>query len=484
MKKILTILLVILCLGGGGFYLWTNLEADVYHSPEFPANTTINGIDCSKMTVKEAADTLTRQWNYNYVTFKQENEILGSIRLTGIAYDIEDDLKNIRKDFFVATAMNQLFGVALDMELPMEVAEAGSEFDKALKEADYLKETKITETKDAYIDINDPDLPIIEEVYGNSIDYDALKNEIFTLVADGTFGFQYVSSEFNKQPSIKSDNEDLLQKQEFYKENLSSNVSYTLGKDTVTIAPAQMADFRGVEISGNGPLTENEIKSIKKAVSDNVLLEDAIREYVYQFACDYNTLGETRTFKTTPGKTVKVKGGAYGFALDQDAEYEQLVKDLTSGKPVKRDPLWNMTGFTEYNIGNDIGNTYVEISIKKQHLWYYKDGKQIVSCDVVTGNPYMGYSTPTGTYGLSYKQYGATLRGENADGSEYESEVYYWMPFFGNYGMHDATWRSSFGDEIYLGGGSHGCVNMPLKSAEKLFENLADRNVPIIIYDK
>ena len=88
MKKILIILLVILCLAGGGYYLWTNLESDVYHSPEFPANTTINGIDCSKMTVKEAADTLTQQWNYNYVTFKQENNILGSIRLTGVSYNI------------------------------------------------------------------------------------------------------------------------------------------------------------------------------------------------------------------------------------------------------------------------------------------------------------------------------------------------------------------------------------------------------------
>lgn len=484
MKKALITIIIILCLAGGGFYIWTNLESDVYHSPEFPANTTINGIDCSKMTASEAADELTQQWNYNYVTFKQENEILGSIRLTGVTYDIENALKNIRKEFFIATAMNQLFGAPLDMEIPMKVDKPGAAFDKALKEAAYLKEKNIKETKDAYVDINNAELPIVEEVYGNSIDYTSLKNEIFTLVADGTFSFPYVSSEFYKQPDITADSEDLLAKQEFYKENLTSNVTYTLGKDEIKITPAQMAAFRGVKISGNGALTDNEIKSIKKSVSDNVLLEDEIREFVYQFACDYNTLGESRKFKTTPGKIIKIEGGAYGFALDQDAEYEQLIKDLTSGKPVKRDPLWNMTGFTEYQIGNDIGDTYVEISIKKQHLWYYKDGKQIVSCDVVTGNPYMGYSTPTGTYGLSYKQYGATLRGENADGSEYESEVFYWMPFFGNYGMHDATWRSYFGDEIYLGGGSHGCVNMPLKSAEKLFNNLADRNVPVVVYDK
>ena len=484
MKKFLIVILVILCLAGGGYYLWTNLETDVYHSPEFPSNTTINGIDCSKLTASEAADKLTQEWNCNYVTFKQENDILGSIRLTGVTYNIENALKNIRRDYFVATAMNQLFGSPLDMELAMEVDEPGTDFEKALKNADYLKETDITETKDAYVDINDSELPIIEEVYGNSIDYDALKNEIFTLVADGTFSFPYVSSEFYEQPSITADSGELLEKQEFYRENLTSNVTYTLGKDTVTIPPSQMANFRGVKISGNSALTEDEIKSIKKAVSDNILLEDAVRAYVYQFACDYNTLGETRKFKTTPGKIINVEGGAYGFALDQDAEYEQLIADLTSGKPVKRDPLWNMTGFAEYEIGNDIGDTYVEISIKKQHLWYYKDGKQIVSCDVVTGNPYMGYSTPTGTYGLSYKQNGATLRGENADGTEYESDVYYWMPFYGNYGMHDATWRSYFGDNIYLGGGSHGCVNMPLKSAEKLFNNLADRNVPIVVYDK
>ena len=56
------------------------------------------------------------------------------------------------------------------------------------------------------------------------------------------------------------------------------------------------------------------------------------------------------------------------------------------------------------------------------------------------------------------------------------------MPFYGNYGMHDAPWRSSFGGTIYQGGGSHGCVNMPVASAKKLFNNLANQGVPIIVY--
>ena len=189
----------------------------------------------------------------------------------------------------------------------------------------------------------------------------------------------------------------------------------------------------------------------------------------------------TRTFTSLSGNKISVSGGDYGYAISMDNETEQLIKDLESGKEIKREPKWLMTGFTEYSQTDDIGDTYVEISISKQHLWYFKDGKKIVDCDVVTGNQNQ-YDTPKGTYGLTYKERDAVLKGSNADGSSYESPVSYWMPFYGNYGMHDAPWRSSFGGTIYQGGGSHGCVNMPVASAKKLFNNLANQGVPIIVY--
>ena len=54
----------------------------------------------------------------------------------------------------------------------------------------------------------------------------------------------------------------------------------------------------------------------------------------------------------------------------------------------------------------------------------------------------------------------------------YESFVNYWMPFNGGVGMHDATWRSSFGGQIYLRGGSHGCINLPVSAAKTIYENI------------
>lgn len=125
--------------------------------------------------------------------------------------------------------------------------------------------------------------------------------------------------------------------------------------------------------------------------------------------------------------------------------------------------------------------TYVFVSIANQHLTYFVDGKAVMDCPVVTGN-INGHSTPSGTFRLNYKSRNLTLKGTEDNGDEYESFVSYWMAFIGSsYGMHDATWRSNFGGDIYKYGGSHGCVNMPYDSAAKLYE-LIEPGTPVLIY--
>ena len=44
------------------------------------------------------------------------------------------------------------------------------------------------------------------------------------------------------------------------------------------------------------------------------------------------------------------------------------------------------------------------------------------------------------------------------------------MPFNGGIGLHDASWRSKFGGNIYVNNGSHGCVNIPPEYADDIFE--------------
>ena len=94
----------------------------------------------------------------------------------------------------------------------------------------------------------------------------------------------------------------------------------------------------------------------------------------------------------------------------------------------------------------------------------------------VSGNESNGNATRLGMMRLKYKQKDAVLRGD-----DYETPVSYWMPFDGNIGMHDATWRSKFGGEIYKTAGSHGCVNLPLSAAKTIFENIQAGD-PVIVY--
>ncbi|MBQ3773496.1 MAG: L,D-transpeptidase, partial [Pseudobutyrivibrio sp.] len=63
----------------------------------------------------------------------------------------------------------------------------------------------------------------------------------------------------------------------------------------------------------------------------------------------------------------------------------------------------------------------------------------------------------------------------------YESHVHFWMPFNMGEGLHDATWRNKFGGDIYKRSGSHGCVNLPLSAAEKIYD-IVEAGWPVIVF--
>ncbi len=139
-----------------------------------------------------------------------------------------------------------------------------------------------------------------------------------------------------------------------------------------------------------------------------------------------------------------------------------------------REPTWSSQAVSHNT--PDYGNTYVEINLTAQHLYYYKDGSLIIDSDFVSGRLSQGRETPTGIYKVDYKQRNATLKGE-----DYSTPVSFWMPFNGGVGMHDATWRGSFGGSIYVSNGSHGCINLPYSVAETIYNNI-DAGCCVFVY--
>lgn len=198
------------------------------------------------------------------------------------------------------------------------------------------------------------------------------------------------------------------------------------------------------------------------------------KEYVRALAKKYNTAYGKRPFLTTYGDVVTIPGGSYGWRMDEAKETEAVFAAVKEGAIVTREPEWTTEGAShgEY----DYGDTYVEVNLTGQHLFFYKNGELLVECDFVSGNASKNWSTPAGIFPITYKQRNATLRGEN-----YATPVSYWMPFNGNIGLHDADWRGNFGGAIYKTNGSHGCVNLPPKAAKIIYENIA-KGDPVICY--
>lgn len=141
--------------------------------------------------------------------------------------------------------------------------------------------------------------------------------------------------------------------------------------------------------------------------------------------------------------------------------------------------ILGMTKVLKVKIAADkfgVGDTYVEIDISDQHLWYIVNNEVYVSTPVVTGN-YNSSDTPTGTYSIKSK-----ARSVSLVGADYVSYVDYWMAFIGSsYGIHDASWRSSFGGNIFRGNGSHGCVNTPYNAVKKIYNHI-DVGTPVVIH--
>ena len=123
-------------------------------------------------------------------------------------------------------------------------------------------------------------------------------------------------------------------------------------------------------------------------------------------------------------------------------------------------------------LGNDAAscatNTFhqlVLVSISKQHLWACDGNRQVDSTAVTTGKSIDHDQTPLGSWRVQAKQ-----RNRYLVGPGYRDYVKYWVPFNGDFGLHDASWQTMpFGSKDYRQHGSHGCVHLPTPTMRWLY---------------
>ena len=206
-----------------------------------------------------------------------------------------------------------------------------------------------------------------------------------------------------------------------------------------------------------------------------------VAAYVQGLRNKYDTPAGTQTWQSADGTAKSIKTN-YGWHIDQAKETEALIANIQSLQSVTREPVYASRAVqTEMP---QWGKTFVEIDISSQHVYFYQDGNCVWDSKCVTGTATdPDRATPTGVFALKYKQRDRVLRGRinpQTGKPSYESPVAYWMPFNGNIGLHDANWRSSFGGNIYLKSGSHGCINLPPKNAKTLYDLITPGTVIVV----
>lgn len=459
------VMLMIIVLGGcayGGI--------SYYFTDRFFEGTWINGVDCSQKTAYEVEQLMAEKLSEYSIEVSSRNIAAQTIRGEDIDYqymstgEILQLLKKQKPYEWIRGLYEQK-----SYTVSENVGYNKTLLQEQLKSLNCAQAENQVEPENAYVAFQDNQFVIVPETEGSKLNikeaYKLLDAAVEANEASIDFSDNqdaYVSAE------VTQDDPALQSALEACNNYTKASITYTFGDQSTTLDGNTIKDWLQFDEKG-------------QLVWDDNSFQQHVADYVAQLAATYDTVGTEREFQATSGRTVYVSSSVYGWKIDQAAETAQLSQEIQSGTQTTREPVYSQTA-NAYGV-NDLGNTYIEVDLSEQHMYYYQDGVNIFESDFVSGNmSYADRQTHAGIFTLYYKKSPDVLRGgQKGTANYYEQPVQYWMPFDGGIGFHDADWRDEFGGDIYLTSGSHGCINLPPENAEVLYD-LIQYDVPIVCF--
>ncbi|MBO4337080.1 MAG: L,D-transpeptidase/peptidoglycan binding protein [Lachnospiraceae bacterium] len=447
----------------GAFVILGMIITSIYGKTHFFGGTVINGIDASGMTVDELESRM-REYSLTVTERTSDGDHVTEV-ITGDAIGVKvsntDGLDEILKDqgFFKGIAA-MLGKKERDYQIDGLYGYHADALQNAVLKLKGFREDFAKAPVDAGLSDYDPleGFLVTPAQEGNQLNREKTL-QVITEAVDGLLT-QIDLDELGcyEKPQVYEDDPILTKLAEHSQKYARINITYDFGENKEVVDGNMICEWLDMDLE----------------TGDVSIDESKVDEFVSGLKKKYDTIFGTRTFHTSYGNDVTVKGGDYGWWLDVPAESAALKEMLKNGESGEREPVYHQTAASHSD--KDWGYTYVEVNLTAQHVFVYKDGMRVFDCDCVSGNERRGFDTPEGTYSITYKERNAMLVGEN-----YETPVSYWMPFNNNIGLHDAVWRDSFGGDIYKTSGSHGCVNLPYSAAKQIY-SYVEKGIPVFCY--
>ena len=442
-------------------------------SGRFLPGTYINGGDVGGMTKQEATKLISSVQSSiipSKIDIKKFGGSQVSVPLSKIGYsdNIKDSVSSFFDDQNHFLWFINYFGKQ-ELNMNVEYSFDYNALDDELRRR--VIDTSIKDvSKNAYIDKNGQNFVVVEAVQGSKVRADKeaeLLDYIKKQIADGIVNIDISKLDCYDKPdvyasSLKSTCDSLNKLKDI-------KIVYDFDYKKHVIKGSTVADWI---IVGEDSIGAYDVDS------------DKAMAYVEKLAEIYDSYEKDRTFKSTSRGTILVKqgDGCYGWWIDQQQTCNALIEAVKKMKSANLKPIYYVSTATGYKyVGNpktrtektDIGNTYMEIDLKKQHFWYYEGGKKKFESDIVSGRSGNETSTPAGVYCLWDKQ------GSYSDG---QWSVSYWSNIGTNgVGIGYSASQKKFGGSEYATSGTDGIILMPESAAKYVYTKIA-KGTPCVIY--
>lgn len=317
--------------------------------------------------------------------------------------------------------------------------------------------------QNASIEITNTEVKIIPEQTGTKVDHKVIKEQILNAMATGETEVSVTDA--YEQPTIKADDPIIVAEADCYTHIFENQITLDFVDRQYTLGGIELFNMH----------QENE-------AGDLIIDEEALVNWVAQVARETDTYGTTRTFNATGIGEIEVPPGIMGWQMNVQLTVDKMMELAKEGGHHTIEPVYNISARTRAT--DEIGGTYIEVDLSRQYLWAYVDYQLVFESSLVSGMGASEWSTPEGVNEIWSKERDRILYGTSFDTEvDYETPVKYWMPInWSGVGFHDADWRDTFGEEIYMSNGSNGCLNLPEPIAEQIF-NTYPTGTPVVIYE-
>ena len=441
----------------------------VYFMSHFFVNTKINGKNFSGKTASDVEKYLqTNIKDYKLTILENEGrqDVISGSEI-GLEYRAGTETEKLLKDQN-GFAWPKAFFTENSRKVSVNVSYNEESLNQRISQLSCLQ-TEQTPAENAKPEFDGNQYVIKPEVYGNAVDKERLTEQVKVHITEFQPQLDMVETKCYAKPKYVEDSKEVQEACDAMNKYVNASITYPMN-EPVVVDKALISQW--LQVDGEMKVSLN---------------TEAMKQWFTAFGDKYDTQGTTRTFTTPAGKSATVTGGTYGWSIDEDTELVNLQNSILNGEVVTREPAYYAGGTAAAHSGQDWGNTYAEVDMSAQHMWYIQNGQVVLETDVVTGEPIPSKITPEGVYSLMWKQPNSVLVGDiNPDTGEpaYRTKVKYWMQVTSSgVGFHDAIWQTAFGGTLYQipGTGSHGCINMPLDQAAALF-NMIEPGTPVIFH--